>query len=160
MTINVDKTEAMIMKRKRFIGPLVPIEIGKQIVKYKEVSKVLGVYIDNRLEWDSHIDKVYKEYSGMIAMLRKASFLPAKTLEEIYYKIVIPKVTYGMLVWGTCTQNIFGRIEKQRVRAAKLIKNIPEKIESNRVLEKVGWDPIIHLYKKKVCMYVCIYQPG
>ena len=85
-------------------------------------------------------------------MLRKASFLPAKTLEEIYYKMVIPKVTYGMLVWGTCTQNKFEKIENQHVRAARLIKNIPRTVGSNRVLDKVGWDPIIHIYKRKVAI--------
>ena len=85
-------------------------------------------------------------------MLKKASFLPAKTLEEIYYKMVIPKVTYGMLVWGTCTQNKFEKIENLHVRAAMLIKNIPRTVESNRDLDKVGWDPIIHIYKRKVAI--------
>ena len=91
------------MKRKRFTGPLAPIKIGKRMVKYKDVSKVLGVCIDNKLNLNAHIDKVFKKYSGMIAMLRKASFLPAKKLGEIYFKMMIPKVTYGMLVWGICT---------------------------------------------------------
>ena len=62
----------------------------------------------------------------MIAMLRKVKFLPAKTLQEIYYKTVIPKVTYELLAWGTCTQNKFERTEKQHERAAKLIKTSME----------------------------------
>ena len=53
MTINVDKTEAMIIKRKQLIGPLAPIKIGQKIVEYKEMSKVLGVYIDNKLDWNA-----------------------------------------------------------------------------------------------------------
>ena len=75
----------MIMKRKQFIGPLAPIKIEEKIVEYKQISKVLGVYIDNKLDWHSHIEKVCKKYSGMIAMLRKIRFLPTKTPEEIYY---------------------------------------------------------------------------
>ena len=109
--INVDKKEAMIMKRQQFTDPHVPIRIGKNIVECKEVSKVLGVYIDHKLDLNAHIDKAYKKCSGMIAMLRKAKFLPTKTLEEVYHKIVIPKVTYGMLVWDTCSQN---KVEKNR----------------------------------------------
>ena len=50
MTINVDKTEAMIMKRKEFTGPLAPVEIGGKTVEYKKISKVLGLYIDNELD--------------------------------------------------------------------------------------------------------------
>ena len=60
MTINIDKTEAMMMKRKQFTGPLAQVEIEGKTVEYKEVSKVLGLYIDNKLDWHSHIDKVYK----------------------------------------------------------------------------------------------------
>ena len=51
---------------------------------------------------------------------------------------------------GTCSQNTFGKIEKQQVRATKLIKNIPMTIESNGVLEIAGWDPVIYIYKRKV----------
>ena len=134
MIINVGKTETMIMKRKQFIGSLAPIKVGEKIVEYKEVSKVLEVHIDNKLDWNAHTDKVYKKYSGMVGTLRKARSLPTKTLEEIYYKIVIPKVIYGMLVWGTCSQNVFETIEKQHARAAKSIKNIPRKTEWKRVL--------------------------
>ena len=122
------------------------------MLEYKDVSKALGVYINNKLNWNAHIDKVDKKYSGMIATLRKASFVPAKTLEEIYYQMVIPEVTYGMFIWDTCTQNIFEKIEKQHVKVVQLIKNIPMTVESNRVLDKVGLDLIIHIYKRKVAI--------
>ena len=82
MTVNVDKTEAMIMKRKRFPGPLTPIKIGKRMVEYKDVSKVLGVYIDNKINWNAHINKVYKKYSGMIA-IRPVSYLPKHLKKSI-----------------------------------------------------------------------------
>ena len=148
MIINVDETEAMIMKRKQFIGPPALTEIGKKIMEYKEVSKVLWVYIENRLDWNSHIDKVYKNYPGMTAMLRKeGSYLP-KHLKKL--KHCDPNSNIWIDCMGTCTQNKFERTRKQHVRMAKLIKNIPGTDDRNRVLEKVGYDPIIHLYKRKV----------
>jgi len=127
-----------IVKRKRFIGPLAPIETGQKILEYTQVAKVLGVYIDNKLDWNSHIGRVCKKYSRMIDMLRKARFLPNKTFEEIYYKTVIPSVTYGMLVWSTCKQNRVEKIEKKHGRATKIIKNISESVERSRNLEKAG----------------------
>ena len=57
-----------------------------------------------------------------------------------------------MLVWGHMYKNKFERIEKQHVRAAELKKNILGIAESNRVLEKVGGAPIIHIYKRKVAI--------
>ena len=58
---------------KQFPGLLVPIRIGKRIVEYKDVSKVLGVYIHNRLDWNSYTDKVYKKH-------RQAATPPPATL--------------------------------------------------------------------------------
>ena len=43
-----------------------------------------------------------------------------------------------MLVWSTCKQNRFEKIEKQHVRATKIIKNISESVERNRTLEQAG----------------------
>ena len=35
---------------------------------------------------------------------------------------------------------------------ARLIKNIPRTVGSSRVFDKVGWDTIIHTYKRKVAI--------
>jgi len=53
------------------------------------------------------IHKIHKtvstSYSSKVKMLRRISFLPKATLETIYYKTVIPSVSYGMAVWGSCS---------------------------------------------------------
>ena len=51
-------------------------------------------------------------------------------------------------------QNRFEKIEKQHVRATKIIKNIPKSVERNRTLEKAGWDPIIYICKRRVAIEV------
>ena len=63
-------------------------------------------------------------------------------------------MTYGVPVWDTCKQNRFEKIEKQHVRATKIIKSIPKSVERNRTLEKAGWDPIIYIYKRRVAIEV------
>ena len=70
MTVNVDTTEAMIMKRKQFTRPLAPIKIGKRMVEYKDVSKVLGVYIDNKLNWNRKIENKRREIRSSKTELR------------------------------------------------------------------------------------------
>ena len=47
----------MIIERTQSIGLHAPIEIGGKVVEYKQVSKVLVVYIDNRFDWYSNIEK-------------------------------------------------------------------------------------------------------
>ena len=50
MTVNIKKTEAMIIQSKKFIGPLLPVEIADTVVDYKEECKLLGVFVDRQLK--------------------------------------------------------------------------------------------------------------
>ena len=38
---------------------------------FTDVAKSLGVLIDNKLSWESHIDKLYKSFSAQLKMLKK-----------------------------------------------------------------------------------------
>ena len=62
--------------------------------------QVVGVFIDRQLEWKTQIEKVQKKYDKYNAMLRKISFLPSETLENIYYSMILPKITCSLLIWG------------------------------------------------------------
>ena len=60
----------------------------------------LGVKIDNKLAWSVHIDSVKKSFTQKVGALKRMRILPKKVLEEIYFKTIIPSVTYGISVWG------------------------------------------------------------
>ncbi len=55
-----------------------------------------------------------------------------------------------MTVWGTCTSSKFQKVETKHIREAKLIKNIARTVDSNNVLDVVGWNNLGYLYNKKV----------
>ena len=70
----------MIIQKSTFVGPLKPIEIANNAVDYKTECKLLGVYIDCKLKWNTHIEKVRKKFTVYNAMLRKIRFLPSEKL--------------------------------------------------------------------------------
>ena len=49
------KTEAMLMVKKSFTGPLKPIQYGESCVSIVESVKYLDITIDNELTWDRHL---------------------------------------------------------------------------------------------------------
>jgi hypothetical protein len=70
-------------------------------------------------------------------------YLPRYVLEEIDHKAIIPNVTYGILVWGTCSPSLMDDLENHHVRAAKMIYNIrQENLTNEQILEQVHWKPI------------------
>ena len=98
MTIHPTKTEAMILAIQQFIRPLQPLHFGPGFVKLVNFISCLGVTIDNKLSWHSQVDVVKASFSKKNGALRRMSYLPKLTLEEIYFKTIIPSITYGISV--------------------------------------------------------------
>ena len=54
--------------------------------------------IDIQLSWHAQVDRAKTLFSKKVGTLRRMSYLPKSILEEIYFKTIIPIVTYGILV--------------------------------------------------------------
>ena len=151
MTVNSDKTEAMIISLKPFIGPLRPLIFGDSNIKFVTTSKCLGVTIDNTLKWNVQVKNIVKSYGAKLFQIKKMKYLLKNVLVEIYYTSIIANVTYCITVWGTCSPPLFEVLEHIHVRAAKLIYNIKdEKLTDEQILQKVGWRKLEYIYKRRI----------
>ena len=66
------------------------ITINDNQVSQVTTAKSLGVTIDNKLDWSSHIDKLTKKVaSGIGAIKRIRHLLPQATLHLIYQALII-----------------------------------------------------------------------
>ncbi len=120
--------------------------------EYKEFVKYLGVLIDSNLTWKYHIDNISSKISkaiGIIARLRH--FVPVSSLHNIYRCLILPYITYGLIVWGHASKKYINKILILQKQALRLIyfktykeHAIPLFIES-KIL------PINMLYIKTVC---------
>ena len=103
LTIHPIKTEAMILKKSAFVGPFPPLYFGTGLINLVDSTTCLGVKIDNRLSWSVHIDSVKKHFTQKVGALKRMRILPKQSLEEIYFKSIIPRVTHSISVWGNCS---------------------------------------------------------
>ena len=65
------KTEAMIISRSNFIGPLPALTYGTKTIELKSSFKCLGLTIDNRLSWQDHIRNICKLFNKKLAVLKR-----------------------------------------------------------------------------------------
>ena len=79
-TVHTGKTEAMIISNTYFVGPLQPVMFGNNMIKYVTESTALGVKIDNKLKWKSHLTKVTNSFNSKLKELRRLKYLPVKAL--------------------------------------------------------------------------------
>ena len=68
----------------------------------------LGVYVDELLNWDSHCKHLILSISRSIGILNKLRYdLCRKTLLLLYNSLILSKLSYCNIMWGTtCKRNI------------------------------------------------------
>ena len=84
-------------------------------LEQKSYVKYLGILIDQNLSWKNHVDSVIvsviakiSKTIGMIAKLRY--FIPSTVLANIYNSLILPYITYGLLIWGNASNAHLNKI--------------------------------------------------
>ena len=75
--------------------------INGHVIKEVDETKFLGVTIDKKLSWISHINNLHKKLksaSGIIQKIRQ--YIPKTQYKTIYHSLFESHLTYGISVWG------------------------------------------------------------
>ena len=92
--------------RKRFSESQANIKLNGSVIKQVHFAKFLGIYIDQHLTWDKHIQQVASKLSKNVGILSKLKFLvPQKTILMVYSSLVLPYLSYCNLVWCCVSNN-------------------------------------------------------
>ena len=72
----------------------------------------MGVFIDEHLKWDAQLQHINKKITKNIGILFKLRhYVPISTLKQLYYTLIYPYLTYGLMSWGTAYQNKLNKIK-------------------------------------------------
>ena len=69
LTIHPGKCKLLIISRTSFTGPLNTIKITNEDVKVVDSAKCLGITIDSKLSWETHIQALCKSLSSKLKKL-------------------------------------------------------------------------------------------
>ena len=113
LSLNVKKAMAFRMPQKKLIQP----NINGSNIEFGENFRFLGITINNKLNWNSHMNEVTNKISTTVGILNKTirSFLPSSVLQTIYNTLILPHLIYGILAWGRHT-NAIHTIQKIAIR--------------------------------------------
>ena len=96
------------------------IQLDDNIIQRVNSISFLGVVIDDKLSWASHVNYIHGKLSMSVGMMNKLrSVLPLKTLFTLYNALVLPHLDYCNLVWGgasSCHLNRLSLLQKKAIR--------------------------------------------
>lgn len=100
------------------------IVLGTEKLEYVDMTTFLGIGIDSKLQWESHINKLSSRLSSAAFAVRKIRQLTdVPTARLVYFSYFHSIMSYGILLWGNAAevQSIFVA-QKRAIRAVYNLK--------------------------------------
>ena len=157
LTPHPSKSEAILISRRNPPANIPPIFIGDSTIEWVSKSRLLGMTVDEKLTWNPHMLELKKSFSKKLGLLKKSRFLPRNVRQDLYFKVILPSVTNGLILWGSCcNSDLFQSLERLHCRAARLIFNLPKDMASVDVLQRAQW-PTLSIYYKSA-IFICFHK--
>lgn len=129
--INSNKTQAILFpfNKSPKRNPSILIQHDGHTVPFKDSVKYLGVYLDKKLIFKTHIelttDKALRCFRSLYPLLSKKSRLNTDNKLLIYKTIIRPIMLYGSCVWGKAATTHIKRLQIMQNKALKTIFKLP-----------------------------------
>lgn len=98
MHINYQKTSCMTLGSRQRLdnSRFLNIKVNDTTISHVSSQKLLGLYIDEHLNWSIHIDHLCKLISSKISLLQQLSnYVPTHAQKLFYQGYILPLLDYG-----------------------------------------------------------------
>ena len=122
MMVNPAKFQLMFLGQERKPRSKYCIDIDGNIIPEQNEIKLLGVAIDQKLNFDSHVKSFCKRANQKVRALRRIrTFINFKSAKLIYNAYILSAFSYCPLIWTFCGKSANGLINNTHLRALKMI---------------------------------------
>ena len=127
--------------------------IDNNVLEKVESTKFLGVFVDCKLNWATHVSNVSQKISkGLGILSRLRNTLPPNILLTFYYTLIYPYLNYCTLVWGCAGSSILNKVLVLQKRAVRVITSSPYCSESSPLFFRLHILKVSDTYKLQVAM--------
>ena len=111
--LNINKTCCLMISNSLDYNSLPTVTVNDDVISYVECVKFLGVLIDRDLNFKAQVDSLCKKMSRSIGAIRRINFLVTDDiLVKMYFALVYPYLTYGVLSWGQSSVTNSNRVAR------------------------------------------------
>ena len=124
MKLNPGKCKEMFINFMHDHNILVnPIIIGNKQIECVSNYKLLGVYLNEDLSWNTHIDYISKKACKRLYSLRilRRAGVASSSILKVYLTIIRPVLEYAVPVWQSISSTLSDKLETIQKRALKII---------------------------------------
>jgi hypothetical protein len=163
LSLNVNKTSYTVFNSKIMQNNTCDLNLcigGQKIMKVSS-CKYLGVFIDENLSWNEHIDYLYKKLIKFSSIFYKVRYLlPTACLKALYFAFIFPHILFGIEIYANTAKS---RIDKLSKLNNKLIRILVNKRFNTTVMDLykiMNVLPISQLHDMQLLIFIhkCLYH--
>ena len=136
---NASKTEVMLISKNKNMEKFeieVTEEGMRKTINLKKSIKILGVHLDEHLNWNRQVNEVNKKArNASINLQRVNHLLPFKSRMILYNSLVAAHFNYADTVWAGCTASNKNKLQRTQNMAVKSMLGINRKESSEQALK-------------------------
>ena len=136
LSLNLQKTHYMLFSSSldNLPGQVV---FNQTPIDRVRTAKFLGLFIDEHLNWNTHLvhlNKLISRNAGIIYKLKQ--FFPIKILLMLYSTLILPYLNYGIIVWGNSARSNIDKILKTQKRILRCIYGCNPRTHADPLFKK------------------------
>ena len=117
-------------------GKTIPLQLSTHI-------KILGVIMDENLNWSQQVNQVRKRATNVVRNLaRTAGLLPEKSRRILYDSLAAPHFSYADVVWDGCLKSDQLKLQRVHNFAARTITGAKKFSSASSALKTLGMVPL------------------
>ena len=115
--MNADKCHLLVPKHDEDVK----IKIGDEVIKGEKSVKLLGIKIDNNLDFEEHVASLCKKASQKLhALARVAPYMETNKLRMLMKAFIESQFSYCPLIWMFHSRKLNNRINRIHERALRI----------------------------------------
>ena len=104
------------------------------LINRVQVTKFLGVMIDEALNWKSHILYIKTKLSKNIAILYKTkNYFEPNVLRMLYCSLILPYLLYCIEIWGNTYKTNLQSLVITQKKADRLLRGVSRLEHTNNI---------------------------
>ena len=144
---------------KKYFGFAVPTTDFIHI-KETEHESYLGVIIDNKLNFNQHIDDMSKKATNLLNFCRLNLHMCSREAKNSAYNMIVrPHLGYASTCWNPYTKRNIDKLEAAQRRAARFVLSFydyhPTADLSSNIQKTLQWDSLQH---RRAVVDLCMFH--
>ena len=163
LTLNMTKTEFILIASRQKLSQFTEspsLTINENAIEQVTSAKSLGVYVDQNINWECHIENISKKIACAIGAIKRIRHLtPFNVLIKVYHSPIQPHFDYCSVVWENCNKDLSEKLQRLQNRAARIQTSASYDSNLDDLFRALGWRRLYYqrLEQKSIIMYKTLH---